>query len=100
MQTKFSTAVSKMEDLCVRAASISEVAKKKADQAIEKLYKKELKVMNESAIGIKIEVEDTGAVRRKWKGGEDVCQPEVRVDGPMLAAMLEHREILDLGEEE
>ena len=41
MRTKLFTAILEMEDLCSMATSISEVAKKKADQAMEKLNKGE-----------------------------------------------------------
>ena len=40
MQTEFSSDMAKMEELCARATSISEIAKKKDNQAVEIMDKK------------------------------------------------------------
>ena len=44
--------------------------------------------MEESAIVIKSEVEDKVTARRERAGGEDICQPDVIINGSMLAAVL------------
>lgn len=56
--------------------------------------------MKESAIVIKSEVEDKVTARRERAGGEDICQPDVIINGSMLAAVLEHRAYWDLDEGE
>ena len=102
MRTEFSSAMAKMEEMRASATSISEIAKKKANQAIEKINKKKGKNGNweESTIVIESEVEDKAATRRERAGDKDVWQLVLIVDGPMIAAVLEHNVNWNLGEEE
>ena len=75
---------------------ITEVDKKKSDQAIEKLNKKK----GESTIVVESAVEDQVTARYKRAGGKDVCRPKVKVDGPMLVPVLEHGANRDLSKGE
>lgn len=102
MQTEFSSALSTMEDLCAKATSISGAAKKKSDQAIEEMNKKKGVGWNvkESDIVIKSKVDNKATTRRERLDGKDIRKPVVKVDNPMLAAVLEHGANQDLGERE